>query len=63
MAPGECHCTRPKSGNPTEIVMPTDTRSSERARISFTAALSTIDDTTLVRLPNLRAIGSHRVGR
>ena len=41
----------PKSGDPTEIVMPTDTRSSEPAPITFTAALSTIDDTTLVRLP------------
>lgn len=31
--------------------MPADTRLSEHARISFTAALSTIDDTALVRLP------------
>jgi hypothetical protein len=31
--------------------MPTDTRSSARAPISFGATLATIDDTTLVRLP------------
>ena len=31
--------------------MATDARSSEQAPISFTAALSTLDDTTLVRLP------------
>jgi hypothetical protein len=31
--------------------MATNARSSERAPISFTAALSNIDDTTLVRLP------------
>ena len=31
--------------------MATDARSSEQAPISFTAALSTIDDATLVRLP------------
>lgn len=31
--------------------MPTDTQSSEPTPVSFTATLSTIDDTTLVRLP------------
>lgn len=31
--------------------MPTETRSSEQAPISFAAELSTIEDTTLVRLP------------
>lgn len=31
--------------------MPTQNRTSEHATISFTATLSTIDDTTLVRLP------------
>jgi hypothetical protein len=38
--------------------MPTDTRSSEPAPITFTAALSTIDDTTLVLLPKP---ASHRL--
>lgn len=32
--------------------MPTETRSPEQAPICFTATLSTIDDTTLVRLPS-----------
>ena len=31
--------------------MPTETRSSQEAPISFEAELSTIEDTTLVRLP------------
>lgn len=51
MAPRRYHRTGPKSGIPMEVVMPTDIRSSEPATISFTATLSTIDDTTLVRLP------------
>lgn len=32
--------------------MPTDSRSSEQAPMSFTAALSQLDDTTLLRLPD-----------